>query len=93
MSVVISLFFSSRIITNIFIFCLTSGHGLCHWVILFASYKSLQLFCLTSAQQFGEQMQQSNPEMFEQLRTQAQAAVNLHREQEDQSENDDSKPG
>lgn len=45
-----------------------------------------------AAQQFGEQMQQSNPEMFEQLRTQAQAAVNLHREQEDQSENDDSKP-
>ena len=38
-------------------------------------------------------MQQSNPEMFEQLRTQAQAAVNMHREQQDQSENDDSKPG
>ena len=38
-------------------------------------------------------MQQSNPEMFEQLRTQAQAAVNVHREQQDQSENDDSKPG
>ena len=38
-------------------------------------------------------MQQSNPEMFEQLRTQAQAAVNLQREQQDQSENDDSKPG
>ncbi|CAH3157273.1 unnamed protein product, partial [Porites evermanni] len=46
-----------------------------------------------AAQQFGEQMQQSNPEMFEQLRTQAQAAVNMHREQQDQSENDDSKPG
>lgn len=55
--------------------------------------KVVNFFCLTSAQQFGEQMQQSNPEMFEQLRTQAQAAVNLHREQQDQSENDDSKPG
>ena len=55
--------------------------------------KVFNFFCLTSAQQFGEQMQQSNPEMFEQLRTQAQAAVNVHREQQDQSENDDSKPG
>ena len=44
MLVVISVVFSSRIITDIFISCLAYGHGHCHWVILFASYKSLQLF-------------------------------------------------
>lgn len=34
-----------------------------------------------AAQQFGEQMQQSNPELFDQLRGQAQEAVNQHRSQ------------
>lgn len=43
-----------------------------------------------AAQQFGEQMQQSNPELFEQLRGQAQSAVNQHRAQ-NQPENEDPK--
>jgi len=36
-----------------------------------------------AAQQFGEQMQQSNPDLFEQLRGQAQDAVNQHRTQDE----------
>ena len=46
-----------------------------------------------SAQQFGEQMQQSNPELFDQLRGQAQAAVNQHREQNQPREGQDPQPG
>lgn len=46
-----------------------------------------------SAQQFGEQMQQSNPELFDQLRGQAQAAVNQHREQNQSREGQDPQPG
>lgn len=46
-----------------------------------------------SAQQFGEQMQQSNPELFDQLRGQAQAAVNQHRDQNQPREGQDPQPG
>jgi len=46
-----------------------------------------------SAQQFGEQMQQSNPELFDQLRGQAQAAVDQHRAQNQPGEGQDPKPG
>ena len=45
-----------------------------------------------SAQQFGEQMQQSNPDLFEQLRGQAQDAVNQHRTQ-DESQDEHPKTG
>lgn len=42
-----------------------------------------------AAQQFGEQMQQSNPELFDQLRGQAQAAVDQHRTQNQPREGQD----
>lgn len=42
-----------------------------------------------AAQQFGEQMQESNPELFDQLRGQAQAAVNQHRAQNQPREGQD----
>lgn len=45
-----------------------------------------------AAQQFGEQMQQSNPELFDQLRGQAQAAVNQHRDQNQPREGQDPQP-
>lgn len=45
-----------------------------------------------AAQQFGEQMQQSNPELFDQLRGQAQAAVDQHRTQNQPGEGQDPKP-
>ena len=46
-----------------------------------------------SAQQFGEQMQQSNPELFDQLRGQAQAAVDQHRAQNQPREGQDPQSG
>lgn len=46
-----------------------------------------------AAQQFGEQMQESNPELFDQLRGQAQAAVNQHRAQNQPREGQDPQSG
>ena len=51
----------------------------------------IHVLCI-SAQQFGEQMQESNPDLFDQLRSQAQAAVNQHRGQNG-SEGQDPKTG
>ena len=51
------------------------------------------LVSLDSAQQFGEQMQHSNPELFDQLRGQAQAAVDDHRSQNESQEEQDPQPG
>lgn len=46
-----------------------------------------------SAQQFGERMQESDPELFEQLRGQAQAAVNEHRGPNPPRDEQDPNPG
>lgn len=45
-----------------------------------------------AAQQFGERMQESDPELFEQLRGQAQDAVNQHRGQNPSSDGQDPNP-
>lgn len=45
-----------------------------------------------AAQQFGERMQESDPELFEQLRGQAQDAVNQHRGQNPPRDGQDPKP-